>query len=130
MTYNYLSRTEGHLYERMGDIGSEVVTLRRGARENADVRAIASKLDTVELQAGVSITSLSYVCFRMYTDAYAIDDEVLTPQEGDEFERANGAVYRVVQPPQDVSSNGLPYEYTTSSQVRLKVWTQLAVKAA
>jgi hypothetical protein len=130
VSYNYLSRTEDHLYGRMDDINSEVVTLRRGAGENAAVRASVAKLDTLELQAGVSITALSCFCFRMAPSAYAIDGVVLTPQEGDEFERASGAVYRVAQPPQEVSSNGMPYEFTTSSEARLKVWTQLAVRAA
>ena len=130
MAYNYLTRTEDHLYSRMGDVGSEMVTLRRGAASNASVQAIVAKLDAVELQAGVVLTQMNFVCFRLYAEAYKpdADGDAVTPEEGDEFERANGNVYRVASPPDDVSSNRNPYEYTTSSQVRIKVWTQLVVK--
>lgn len=126
MAYDYLSRTEDHLYERMGDIGSEVVTLRSGVKANPNVLAFVTRPKAIELQAGVVITQMSFVLFWLYSAAYRPDPGKgpATPQEGDEFERANGDVYRVALPPE--SDSGLPFEYTTSSRLRMKVWAQLA----
>ena len=86
-----------------------------------DLTASLGRTDMQELMPGVAVTQIRYQDFII--DAVDLDfgAGAIKPEVGDEIERKNGQIFRVISLGDDVP----PFDYVTATAKRMRIHTEL-----
>lgn len=118
MPYDFQSRLR-HAGDRFKDMG-ESMTLRRDGEADAEVTCFPILMKGEEVIPGVAVTRLEFQDWGIDAADYDFGGGATAPQHGDELERANGDVFRVVS----MGSDEPPFQFVDSNRTRLLVHTE------
>jgi hypothetical protein len=117
MAYSFSERLD-KLGARRKELDFESVTIRRDLVGTPDVEASLSRMEAAEYSAG-GVTQHNFIVFTFDVADYAFSGVASLPNHGDEIERSNGEIYRVVS-----MGDSPPFSYTTSTKKRISVVAQ------